>query len=88
MTNIYAYLLIINIFAFILYGIDKYKAKKHLWRIPEIWLLGVSVVGGSIGALTGMYTFHHKTKHLKFKFGIPVIILLQLSMVVLMFDRF
>ena len=53
-----------NIIAFFLMGIDKYKAKKHKWRIPEATLFISSIAGGSIGALLGMYTFRHKTKHL------------------------
>ena len=58
--------------------IDKYKAKKNLWRIRESTLLLIAVIGGSIGALAGMYTFRHKTKHLKFTLGIPVILVLQI----------
>ena len=58
--------------------IDKYKAKKKLWRIPEATLLTIAVLGGSIGSLIGMYTFRHKTKHLKFTLGIPAILIGQL----------
>ena len=72
------YLLLINALAFLLMLIDKYKAKKNLWRIRESTLLLIAVIGGSIGALAGMYTFRHKTKPLKFTLGIPVILVLQI----------
>ena len=72
------YLLLINAWAFLLMLIDKYKAKKNLWRIRESTLLLIAAIGGSIGALAGMYTFRHKTKHLKFTLGIPVILVLQI----------
>lgn len=72
------YLLIINAAAFILMLVDKYKAKKNLWRIPEATLMTVAALGGSIGALLGMYLVRHKTKHPKFTIGIPVILALQL----------
>ena len=77
MNIILGYLLAINIATFFLYGIDKYKAKKGRWRISEATLLLMAVVGGSIGAWTGMRLWHHKTMHKKFKYGIPVIIILQ-----------
>lgn len=69
---------IINIVTFIIYGIDKYKAKKGKWRIPENSLIGLAIIGGSIGAYLGMRVWHHKTMHLKFKYGIPLIIIIQL----------
>ena len=69
---------IINIVTFIIYGIDKYKAKKGKWRIPENSLIGLAIIGGSIGAYIGMRVWHHKTMHLKFKYGIPLIIIIQL----------
>lgn len=72
------YLLIINAAAFLLMLIDKQKAKKNRWRIPESTLMLSAVLGGSIGALAGMYSFRHKTKHLKFTLGIPAILLIQL----------
>ena len=71
-------IVIINIVTFIIYGIDKYKAKKGKWRIPENSLLGLAIIGGSIGAYLGMRVWHHKTMHLKFKYGIPLIIVIQL----------
>lgn len=72
------YLLIINAAGFLLMLIDKYKARKNLWRIPEATLLGVAAIGGSVGSLIGMYTVRHKTKHLKFTIGIPVILAVQI----------
>ena len=76
------YLLAINILSFFLYGIDKYKAKKGRWRISEATLLMMAVIGGSIGAWIGMRLWHHKTMHKKFKYGIPVIIILQVALMV------
>mgnify|MGYP003469386319 FL=1 len=74
------YLLGINAVTFIVYGIDKYKAKKARWRIPEATLLLLAVLGGSIGAWMGMKVWHHKTKHKKFKYGIPAILLIQIAL--------
>ena len=76
------YLLAINIESFFLYGIDKYKAKKNKWRISEATLLMMAVIGGSIGAWVGMRLWHHKTMHKKFKYGIPIIIIMQVCLVV------
>ena len=72
------YLLIINALGFLLMLIDKQKARKKKWRIPEATLMGVAALGGSIGSLLGMYTFRHKTLHKKFTIGIPAILILQL----------
>ena len=74
------YLLAINAVAFIVYGIDKYKAKKAKWRISEATLLLLAVVGGSIGAWMGMKVWHHKTMHEKFKYGIPAILMIQIAL--------
>ena len=74
------YLLGINAVTFIVYGIDKYKAKKAKWRIPEATLLLLAVLGGSIGAWMGMKVWHHKTMHKKFKYGIPAILLIQIAL--------
>ena len=76
------YLLAINALSFILFGLDKYKAKKGKWRISEATLLMIAVIGGSIGAWAGMRLWHHKTMHKKFKYGIPIIIIMQVSLVV------
>lgn len=77
MKWIYLYLLIVNAAGFVLMPIDKEKAKKKLWRIPEATLMGIAVIGGSFGALLGMQLFRHKTKHPLFYIGIPVILTLQ-----------
>ncbi|MEE1457956.1 DUF1294 domain-containing protein [Segatella copri] len=74
------YLLAINVVTFIVYGIDKYKAKKAKWRISEATLLLLAVLGGSIGAWMGMKVWHHKTMHKKFKYGIPAILLIQIAL--------
>ncbi|WP_085023232.1 DUF1294 domain-containing protein [Anaerovibrio sp. JC8] len=71
------YLVIINIIAVAVYGWDKMCAIRHKWRVPEKTLLAIAVIGGSLGALFAMSLFHHKTLHLKFKYGVPVIMLLQ-----------
>ena len=76
---IYTSIAIINVITFLVYGIDKWKAKKERWRIPESTLLLLAVVWGSIGALLGMKVWHHKTMHKKFKYGIPLIIVLQIG---------
>ena len=74
-------LVIINVVTFFMYGIDKWKAKKSKWRIRETALLGLAVLGGSIGAWLGMKVWHHKTMHKKFRFGVPAIIIIQLSLI-------
>ena len=74
------YLLAINAVTFIVYGIDKYKAKKAKWRISEATLLVLAVLGGSVGAWVGMKVWHHKTMHKKFKYGIPAILLIQIAL--------
>ena len=72
------YLVAINIVDFFVYGIDKLKAKRNRWRIPESTLLLLAVIGGSVGALLGMKVWHHKTMHKKFTYGIPLIIAVQI----------
>lgn len=82
LKNIIIYLLIINIIAFLAMFIDKKKAEKDRWRIKESTLLTLALIGGSIGAIAGMYTFHHKTKKPRFFIGIPVIIVLQTMLII------
>jgi len=74
------YLLIMNLLAFAAMGLDKAKAKAHQWRISERRLFLFAVLGGSAGAVFGMFFFHHKTKHWKFRFGLPAILLIQLAL--------
>ncbi len=73
-----AYLLIINVIGFVFMGIDKKRAKKNQWRIPEKHLFLIAILGGSIGSIIGMQFFRHKTKHTSFKFGMPCIFILQM----------
>ena len=75
------YLAVINVVTFFMYGVDKWKAKKSKWRIREAALLGLAVLGGSIGAWLGMKVWHHKTQHKKFKYGVPAIIIIQLALI-------
>lgn len=86
MILIFKYLIVINLLGLLIMVLDKFLAIKQLWRIPEIVLMGVAAVGGSVGCLVGMYGFRHKTRHLKFVVGIPVIIVCHL--VVLYFTVF
>ena len=92
---VFIYLVSINVVTFFMYGIDKWKAKKSRWRIRETALLGLAVLGGSIGAWLGMKVWHHKTQHkggnrdidnivggYQFRFGVPAIIIIQLSIIV------
>lgn len=77
------YLLVINFIGFIIMFIDKQRAIHKEWRIPEKNLIGISVIGGSIGMLIGMSTFRHKTKHMKFTIGVPFILLIQIGLTIL-----
>ncbi|MBO4316224.1 MAG: DUF1294 domain-containing protein [Prevotella sp.] len=78
------YLAVINVVTFFMYGIDKWKAKRSKWRIREVALLGLAVLGGSVGALLGMKVWHHKTMHKKFKYGVPLILLAQIALMLWM----
>jgi uncharacterized membrane protein YsdA (DUF1294 family) len=82
MNLLFIYLLSINALGFLLMLIDKQKAKKKKWRIPESTLMGVAAIGGSVGSLFGMYTFRHKTLHRKFTLGIPAILIAQLLLTI------
>lgn len=75
----------VNLFAFVLYGIDKLKARRGAWRIPEATLLLVAFLGGSLGAFLGMELFRHKTKHAKFKVLVPLFLVLHIALAVYMF---
>lgn len=88
MDIILGYLLVINALAFKLFGIDKYQAKKAGRRIPEATLLAMAVIGGSIGAWMGMQHWRHKTLHMKFKYGIPVLITLQVGIAVYLYANY
>ena len=80
-------LAVINVVTFFMYGIDKWKAKKSKWRIRETALLGLAVLGGSIGAWLGMKVWHHKTLHKKFRYGVPFILIAQMALVVWLYNK-
>lgn len=81
MRDLIIYLIGINIVTFLIYGIDKWKARRGKWRIPEDPLIWLAIAGVSIGALLGMYVFRHKTKHRKFTLGVPAILLVQVALI-------
>lgn len=80
MKYLAVYLVMINLAAFALMGVDKSRARRHAWRIPEKTLFLSAVFGGSLGAILGMQVFHHKTKHWHFVVGMPLIFALQLAL--------
>lgn len=82
---LFTYALIINIFSFVLFGVDKWRAKNGRWRIPESTLFAIAFLGGSVGAYLGMSVWRHKTKHKKFTIGIPFLILVHIALVWLIF---
>lgn len=81
------YLIVVNVVTFFVYGIDKWKSKRDKWRIPEAQLLGLAVIGGSIGAWAGMKVWHHKTMHKKFKYGVPAILIIQIILAILIITQ-
>ena len=81
-TLLTTYFVAVNIIGFALMGIDKYKAKKRAFRIPEATLFIVALIGGSIGSIFGMYAFRHKTRHRSFIYGMPAILVLQIILAV------
>ena len=82
------YLLASNLLTFVIYGIDKHKARHNRWRIPEATLLLLAALGGSIGALLAMRVFRHKTQHKKFRYGVPAILLVQLAIAAFCYYRY
>ena len=76
------YFVSVNLIGFAFMGIDKYKAKKRAFRIPEATLFIVAIIGGSIGSLLGMYAFRHKTRHRRFTYGMPFILLVQIALII------
>ena len=86
MSSLITYcILSINVITFLIYGFDKFKAKKGKWRIPESSLLLLAIIGGSIGAWFGIKVWHHKTLHKKFKYGIPLIVIIQIVLAIYIF---
>ena len=77
----------VNVITFVVYGIDKLKAKKGKWRVPETTLLLLAIVGGSVGAWCGVKVWHHKTMHAKFKYGIPLIMAMQAGLLVCLMTK-
>ncbi|MDD6282463.1 DUF1294 domain-containing protein [Oribacterium sp. HCP28S3_H8] len=75
------YLILVNVLAFVLYGVDKWKARRSLWRIPEAELISIAAIGGAAGALAGMLFFHHKTRKPRFRYGIPLILILWILLI-------
>ena len=84
MKYLAVYLLLINAVGWLIMLIDKRKAKKKAWRIPEATLMTVAAIGGSLGSLIGMYQFRHKTKHKKFTVGIPLLLLVHVIVLILL----
>ncbi|MDE5907808.1 MAG: DUF1294 domain-containing protein [Lachnospiraceae bacterium] len=81
-TLLSSYFIGINFIGFALMGIDKYKAKKRAFRIPEATLFIIAIIGGSIGSIIGMYAFRHKTRHRSFVYGMPFILLVQIALII------
>ena len=81
-----AFLLSVNVIAFFMYGIDKWKAKKDKWRTSEATLLWLAIIGGSIGAWLGVKVWHHKTMHKKFRYGLPLIIIVQIALIIFAYE--
>lgn len=85
-TLLTTYAVIINLIGFIVMGMDKRRAKKHAFRIPEATLFTIAIIGGSIGSIIGMRYFHHKTRHWYFVYGMPFILILQIALVVFIYN--
>ena len=81
-TLLLIYLAAVNIIGFAIMGIDKYRARKRAFRIPEATLFIVAIIGGSIGSIIGMYAFRHKTRHFSFAFGMPFILVVQIILII------
>ena len=83
-NNILMYLLIVNLLGFLAMGIDKWKAKHNMWRIPENTLFMFTILGGGIGTIAGMYIFRHKTKKIQFTVGMPAILVLEIILIIIL----
>ena len=83
-TLIVVYFVVINLISFTTMGVDKSKARKRSWRIPESTLFVLALIGGSIGSIAGMHIFRHKTKHWYFLYGMPAILIIQILIVVIL----
>ena len=80
MNALICYIVVINLVSFMMFGIDKYKARRGQWRISEATLLAMAAIGGSIGAWMGMKVWHHKTLHSKLRYGVPIILLVHIAL--------
>ena len=81
-TMLLSYFAAVNLIGFALMGIDKFKAKKRAFRIPEATLFIIAIIGGSIGSIIGMYAFRHKTRHRSFVYGMPFILFVQIALII------
>ena len=88
LTKILLYLLVVNIIAFLAMGIDKWKAKREAWRIPEQTLMSLVLIGGGIGGIAGMYVFRHKTQKPRFFIGFPVILFAEIGIAIYLLIKF
>lgn len=88
LTKILLYLLAVNLIAFLAMGLDKWKAKKEAWRIPEQTLMSLVLIGGGIGGIAGMYVFKHKTKKPRFFIGFPVILVTEIALVIYLLIKY
>ena len=85
-TLLTVYFIIMNAVGFIIMGMDKRRAKKHAFRIPEATLFTIAVIGGCLGSIIVMYYFHHKTRHWYFVYGMPLILILQVALLVFIYN--
>ena len=81
-----SYIITVNIVGFALMGLDKWKAVRRNWRIPESTLFIIAIIGGSVGSIIGMYTFHHKTRRWLFAYGMPAILVVQIIIFILIMN--
>lgn len=88
LAKILVYILVINLIAFLAMGVDKWKAKRDAWRIPEQTLLSLVLLGGGIGGIAGMYVFRHKTKKPRFFIGFPVILVTEIAIVIYLLIKY
>ncbi len=87
MIDLLVYLVLINAASLFIMLVDKIRARKNFWRVPEALLLGICAIGGSLGGLMGMKLFRHKTRHPQFSVGIPVMLALHIVLLVMLWAR-
>lgn len=86
--NVIIYVVVINIIAFLAMGLDKWKAKRNAWRIPEQTLISLVLLGGGIGGIAGMYLFRHKTKRARFYIGFPALFIVEVIIFIYIIVKF